>query len=258
MFDGYDTGVRLADLHIGRVLDELRAQDVLDDTAIVFTSDHGENLGEANGYMTHMTADAATVRVPMIVRWPGVTQPRQHDGLVYSIDVTATVTGVLGREPSPYWDSRPFVEEFRRNHEWGREYLVSSNIAGVCQRTVRFGPYFYIRTYHDGFGAIPDVQLFDVASDFHQTRDLAPTRPDLVGQAAHYLTEWEAEMMRTATYPADPLWTLVNAGGAEHVRGYLPLYCRYLRSTGRAGAAEYLEKKHPARKTSHASMPDPF
>ena len=75
MFDGYDNGVRYADEHIGRVLNALADQGVLDDTAIIISADHGENLGELNIYVDHQTADQCTSRVPLIIKWPGITTP---------------------------------------------------------------------------------------------------------------------------------------------------------------------------------------
>jgi arylsulfatase A-like enzyme len=247
MFDGYDVGLRFADLHIGRILEALRARGLLDDLVIVLTSDHGENLGENNVYMAHMTADPATVRVPMIVRWPGIAAPRVHQGLVYSIDVAATLPALLGVEPPAIWDSRSFAAEFRANAEWGRDYLVCSHLAGSCQRAVRFEQYHFVRTYHDGYRPFPDVQLYDLSCDYHQTRDLADERPDLVGRAEHYLADWHADAMRRATHPADPLWVVVHNGGAEHVRGFLEGYCRHLRATGRESGAAYLESRHARR-----------
>ena len=76
MFDGYDTGTLYADEHIGRILDVLADQGVLDETAIIISADHGEQLGELNVYGDHQTADQSTTRVPLIVRWPGVPTAR--------------------------------------------------------------------------------------------------------------------------------------------------------------------------------------
>ena len=45
MIDGYDCGIRYLDTHVGRILDFLEEQGVLEDTAIIVTSDHGENMG---------------------------------------------------------------------------------------------------------------------------------------------------------------------------------------------------------------------
>jgi arylsulfatase A-like enzyme len=71
--DGYDTGIHYMDDHVGRMLDEIESHGVLEDTAIVVSADHGENQGELGIYGDHMTADHVTSRVPLIVRWPGVT-----------------------------------------------------------------------------------------------------------------------------------------------------------------------------------------
>src|SRR5690606_36113919 len=46
MFDGYDTGVRYTDDHLAFLFNALKQQGVYDDTAIIISADHGENLGE--------------------------------------------------------------------------------------------------------------------------------------------------------------------------------------------------------------------
>ena len=44
----------------------------MDDLIILITADHGENMGELGNYGEHGTADHATCRIPMIMRWPGM------------------------------------------------------------------------------------------------------------------------------------------------------------------------------------------
>ena len=60
MFDGYDCGIRYADSLVGQIFDLLREQGVYDDTAILITSDHGENMGALGIYCEHGTADQPT------------------------------------------------------------------------------------------------------------------------------------------------------------------------------------------------------
>jgi arylsulfatase A-like enzyme len=71
LFDGYDAGVLHADRAIGDLLAFLASAGVLDQTAILVSADHGENLGELNVYGDHQTADQHTTRVPLVLRWPG-------------------------------------------------------------------------------------------------------------------------------------------------------------------------------------------
>lgn len=100
--DLYYGGVTQADHMIGEVVEELRAQGVLDDTIVIVTSDHGESLGE-HGLWEHNFMYQDNLRIPLLMRWPGGL-PQDHvvDGLVDSIDVLPTLTELAGLEALPH------------------------------------------------------------------------------------------------------------------------------------------------------------
>jgi choline-sulfatase len=248
MFDGYDTGVRYADEWIGRILNSLADLGVMDETAVIISADHGENLGELNIYGDHQTADRITTRVPLVLRWPGITPKsggRVDPALYYHIDFASTLVELAGGSVPDNWDGISFAPALRRAQPAGRDYLVLSQGAWSGQRAVRFDDYLLIRSYHDGYHGFPDVMLFDVANDPHEQRDLAPERPDRVTQAMARLEEWHGQMMRSAAHPQDPMWTVLNEGGPLHTRGQLPKYLQRLRETGRAEWSERLAAAHP-------------
>lgn len=245
MFDGYDTGIRYADEHVGRVLNALAEQGILEDTVIIVSSDHGEDLGELNIYGDHQVADQITTRVPLIVRWPGVSRPRVDKALHYQIDWAATMVEMLGQSVPKMWDGTSFAHAFEENGDTGRDYLVVSQGAWSCQRAVRFDDYICIRTYHDGYHGFPDVMLFDLKKDPHEQHDLARERPEIVGRAMAMLEEWRGDMMLTATNQVDPMQTVLNEGGPFHTRQQLPHYLQRLRETGRGECADLLATKHP-------------
>jgi arylsulfatase A-like enzyme len=237
MFDGYDAGVRYSDDHFGRLLNGLADESVLDETIVIISADHGENLGELNIYGDHQTADHITCRVPLIVTWPGVLKGGRVDsGLHYHVDFAATLIEHLGGKVPSNWDGRSFDRK--------RDYLVISQGAWSCQRSVRFDDYLAIRSYHDGYHCFPDVMLFDVKSDPHEQHDLAREKPDLVAKAMAMLDQWHGEMMRTSTNPNDPMWTVMREGGPFHTCGYLKAYLDRLRATGREQWADQLLRKH--------------
>jgi arylsulfatase A-like enzyme len=247
MFDGYDTGIRYADDLVGKVVALLKRQGIYDDTAIIISSDHGENLGELNIYGAHMTADEATCHVPLIVRWPGMTDTlagRSLGGFHSHVDLAATVLQLAGGEVPGNWDGQGFADALRHGTDRGRDYLVLSQMAGSCQRSVRFEDYLCIRSYHDGYHCFPDWMLFDVRQDPHMQRDLASQHPELVDHAMKLLDDWLTAAMRKATHPQDPLWTVMAAGGPEHTRGCLPGYLKRLGATGRGHWAKQLEREH--------------
>lgn len=236
VFDGYDRGVRYADETIGRLLDALASHGVLEETVVILSADHGENLGELNIYGDHQTADHITCRVPLIVRWPGVMTGGGVDArLLYHFDFAARMIEQLGGEVPSNWDGRSTA----------RDHLVISQGAWSCQRSVRLEDFVCIRSYHDGYHAFPEVMLFDVKNDPHEQHDLAPQKPEVVRRAMTLLEAWHEEMMRTASHPIDPMRTVLAEGGPLHTRGQLPAYLKRLRETGREEFAHRLIANHP-------------
>ncbi len=244
LFDGYDIGVRYADAAVGQLLEALQRKGVLGETAVIVSSDHGENLGELGIYAEHGTADQATTRIPLIIRWPNGVQGRVEKGLHYHLDLAPTLAELLGLRPPPIWDGSSYAAAVSQGAECGRDYLVLSQCAHVCQRAVRFDRWLYIRSYHDGFHLFPREMLFDIEADPYEQNDLAAERPGVCRDAVYLLNEWHDEMMRSMDSDVDPLWTVMREGGPYHARGALAAYAELLRATGRGQAAEALERSH--------------
>lgn len=174
---------------------------------------------------------------------------RVDESLIYANDMAASVVELVGGRVPENWDGLSFAEALRQCDEAGRDYVVVSQNAWSCQRSVRFRDggrdYICIRSYHDGHHGFPDVMLFDVIDDPHEQDNLAVERPELVEKAMSMLDDWLGDMMRTATHGQDPLWTVMREGGPFHTRGQLPAYLERLRATGRTKWAEHLAAKHP-------------
>lgn len=112
----YYCSVRAVDRNLGRILDELDKLKLAENTIVTFTSDHGYNIGhhtiqhKGNG---HWIAGGArgpkrpnmwdtSLRIPLMVRWPGVTKPGMViDQTVRNIDTLASMCGMLGVPLSP-------------------------------------------------------------------------------------------------------------------------------------------------------------
>lgn len=221
IIDNYDCAVKYMDEHIGRILSSLEELGILDDTAILISADHGENLGELGIYSEHGTADHATCRIPMIFRWPGGTMGRQEDGLYYHLDLAPTLADLVGIDKPERWDGRSYAETVRNGEETGREYLVLTQCAHVCQRSVRFKDWLYIRSYHDGHHGFPKEMLFHITEDPYEQHNLAEDKKEICKEAVYLLNEWHDEMMMTMDSDIDPLWTVMREGGPLHAKEYL-------------------------------------
>lgn len=245
MFDGYDVGIRYADHQVGRILETLDGLGILDNTAIMVSSDHGENLGELGIYCDHQTADEYTHRIPLILRWPGIPGGRVDRELRYQLDVAATVADLAGADVPDSWDGRSFAAAFRNGDPaGGRGHLVLSGAAWAVQRSVRFSQWLYIRTYHDAFHDFAPMMLFDLARDPTESDDVALAHPEVTAKAVEILERWEKERTATTSNGVDPFSTVLAEGGGYYVRGQLDAYLQRLRHTGRQEQAIAIEAKH--------------
>ena len=244
MFDGYDTGIRYADTAVGRLVDALAGLGVLDETAILVSSDHGEGFGELGVYADHQAADEATSHVPAVLRWPGLPAG-EVDGLLYQLDVAATVVDLAGIEPpADHWDGHSVAAELRAGTPAGRDHIVLSQGAWSAQRSVRWGDHLYCHTRHDAFHGWDAEMLFDLAADPHEQDDLAGARPDVVAEGRELLASWISDQLARSFSPVDPMDVVMAEGGPFHARGELPSYLERLRATGRAGWADRLAARH--------------
>lgn len=245
MMDGYDCGIRYMDEHIGRIFNHLKEAGVWDETAVIITSDHGENMGELGIWGEHGTADNITPKIPMIIKWPGKMKQRVDNDLHYNLDLPPTLASLLGQEPMPSWEGSSYHPVFEDGSSCGREELILEQCAHVCQRSVRFDDWLYIRTYHDGYHLFPAEMLFNVTDDPYELNDIATENPQLCKEAAWRLLNWHDDMMRKRRDDRDPLWTTIREGGPHHARGFLKEYMIHLEKTGRTDGFDELKRRHP-------------
>jgi len=110
---GYYAMVSEVDHHVGRILDALEESGIADNTIVVFTSDHGEWLGEHLRYGKGYPALDCISRVPLIIRWrAGIGRPgRTVHRIVEQIDVLPTLLRYAAIPCPPHLQGSPLPEE---------------------------------------------------------------------------------------------------------------------------------------------------
>lgn len=96
----YDAAVRDLDLATGAMIDDLRARGLLDDTVVVLTADHGENLGDHHLFGHKFSVWDTLTRVPLVVWWPEKLAPRRVPTAVSNLALFSTILDLLG-VPAP-------------------------------------------------------------------------------------------------------------------------------------------------------------
>lgn len=93
----YEGEMAMTDALLGELIENLRELGILDETLVVVTADHGENIGD-HGMIDHMLSFYdTTIRVPLMLRYPPRIQPGQvNEELVSLVDVAPTILDVCG------------------------------------------------------------------------------------------------------------------------------------------------------------------
>ena len=129
--------VSLVDQKIGEVLATLKALGQLDNTWIIYTSDHGEMLGD-HRLWAKMNFYYGSVQVPLIIRPPGGASSRVEDALVELVDVTATLADI-GDAAAPEGNRGESLLAAVKQSVSGREFVYSriGDFAGLRNSTHR-------------------------------------------------------------------------------------------------------------------------
>ena len=215
MITGYDAAITYVDHHVGQVLEELARQGVLEDAAIIISADHGDAFGEHGIYSDHVCADECIHHIPFIIRWPGVALPdAKSDALIYNLDLGPTLCDLLGFPAPPDWDGASFLTNIQGRATDSREYLVWDCGLYAVQRAVRTGTHLMIRTYDDYGYAFKPIELYDMARDPFQTRNIAAQRPDIVATCSAMLESWTQQQWAKGHVIPDPLTEILHERGA--------------------------------------------
>jgi N-acetylglucosamine-6-sulfatase len=152
-----------------RLVDTLHAERELDNTLILFTSDNGFFHGEHRVALGKVLVYEPSIRVPLIMRGPGVPEGERRRQLVTNADLAPTILEAAGAKPGKAQDGRslfPLLED--RGLEWGRDLLIEG-APGVNQPAFdALRTYRYVYVQH----ATGERELYDLERDPHQLTSL--------------------------------------------------------------------------------------
>jgi len=246
LIDGYDGAILYWDHHFGQLLGTLDDLGILKETAIIVSADHGEFMGENGSYAEHQLANEPTHRVPLIVRWPGLTEnlethSRRSGTLLYNLDLGPTLCELLDVPVPEGWHGESFAAAVRVRPVQGCSHLILSHGAHSYQRAVRTRDHLYIRTLHPGCFRADWQQLFNATVDPYLTRNVLSESSGVADHAKALLSDWWYEHAGVPGAFPDPMQTTLDVGPTfqfEPAR-----YIEHLRNTGRKDFALDLEER---------------
>lgn len=154
----YASSTSFMDYNVGRIINTLKERNMLDNTLIIFTSDHGEMLGDLDTYQKFLSYDASC-KIPLIMHWPNRIKPTIKTEFYDLNDILPTIIDVA-QTTYPGSIELPGESVFMENGVKDRslQYIEHQrdNKRWVSLRNKR---YKYVYYYGD------DDQLFDMEND---------------------------------------------------------------------------------------------
>ena len=161
------------DRGVKRVIDELRRIGTLSDTYVVFTSDNGFLHGEHRITAGKVKPYEESIRVPLVIRGPGIPHGATSQSPVINADLAPTIVRVSGARPGLRMDGRSLLAVARHpTVTLRRQLLIEGRRQGHAPSYTRFSAvrtlhFIYIR-YEDG-----EQELYDLKRDPYELRNAA-------------------------------------------------------------------------------------
>ena len=216
----YDGAIRFLDGELARLFQDLKATGLYDDALIVLTADHGEEFHEHGGWWHGTTLYDEQLAVPLIVKPPrGGTAGVVNDAMVSSVDIAPTIIQSVGAAVPQAMVGKPLGlgagAPAPRDHAF-----AESELEGNSLQAYRSGGMKVIHANPGNPRGLPEHQLFDVASDPGEQKNLIATHTDVANTLTADMSAVQSHAESTAV---ESTGTAIDAASEERLRalGYV-------------------------------------
>jgi len=196
----YDANVTYADEEIGKFLYTIDDLGITDETLVIFTTDHGENLGDdhptGKNLWDHYDIYEDIVHTPLMMRYPEVfPKKKQIDTFVQNIDLSPTILDMYGIPAPNDFDGKSLLPIIRgETLEGYQEVYVSTGFATCKRAIITCDKMKLIRTYKARPDS-PSRELFDLEKDEREQHNLVDERKDIADQLETRMLRWAESML---------------------------------------------------------------
>lgn len=224
----YDGGVLHTDrVGLGAIVAKLEALDLMDETLLVVTADHGEEIFE-HGKVSHQQPYEETARIPLVWVGPGIEEELRLDALVELVDVMPTILSLLQIDVPPTVQGRDLSTLLSGAAQWlegdahvdgilGGLPTIKWRYPSSIVRRIGDERWSYVNTVHDRmedgrrvFHTRFEGELYRLDDDPAQQHDLKASRPEIASELRLALLAWYARNEAAARALG-----VVEAGGEQ-------------------------------------------
>jgi arylsulfatase A-like enzyme len=214
--DRYDTEIHFVDRRIGELLTALDEGKYLRDAMTVFTSDHGESLGEHNywGHGRHLYE--SNLHIPMSITWPGHVPRTRINALALNTDLAPTILHLIGQVPHQRFEGFDWAGVLQ-----GTEQLPAARVtmyqahkgavvSNVGSEMARRSGLLEVGTITGSSKELFRIEtnrrsLFNLVEDPREGKDLSTTGDDPTGQLLGWMRVVYEQLVAFDDLPPEPL-----------------------------------------------------
>jgi uncharacterized sulfatase len=196
---------------VGGILDQLEEDGLAGNTIVVFWSDHGRGMPRAKRWATE-----AGLRVPVLMRWPGVISPGTvRTDLVHTMDLAPTMLEASGMDVPAHMHGKPLLWRDGRFNDRPNAYVYGArdrmDESEDTSRTVRDERYRYVRNFHPDRSPMPHIDYPDHTATWAELRRLRgeEARQLACGEPPSLLSELQRTLV-AASKPEEELYDLLR------------------------------------------------
>lgn len=218
--DAYDGAIRFLDEELAKFIAELKARGLYDDAVILLTADHGEEFHEHGGWWHGTTLYDEQLAVPLIVKGgPAAPKGVVNEAVVSSLDIAPTLIQAAGLKVPQSMVGKPLGlstdAPAPRDHAF-----AESELEGNILQAYRSGGMKVIHANPGNPRGLPEHQLFDVANDPREQKDLIATQTEVANKLT---ADMGAVQSHAESIAVESTGTSIDAASEERLRalGYV-------------------------------------
>jgi len=204
----YDASLAYMDACIQHVLTRLEELDLMENTLIVVTSDHGESLMDHECYFDHHGLYEPTLHVPLIYKCPDILpEGKRVEGFVLQQDLTPTVLEILGYGEIAErlkMDGKSVIPLIKGERPTNYSEFYISECTWMRKRGWRTAEWKLIQALEPDFHNKPPIELYNLIEDPEENHNLADEEPEIVEALKKRMVSWVKKRMAETGKP-DPI-----------------------------------------------------
>lgn len=191
----YDAEIRFTDDALGRLFSKLKELDIMDDTLIIFTADHGEEFWEHGTYEHGHTLYNEIMRIPLIIRYNKNINPQKVNALAGLIDIYPTIMDIVNLPSSRTLKGISLMPALVGNAAPRSSVFCEGILAnrGIEKNAVIGTQWKLI----DHIGSKNrELELYDLSNNPIELENVVAQNPAIVSDMKREIAEWQKDQVK--------------------------------------------------------------